>query len=267
MSQSPIEQDLAGRIAVVTGASEGIGAAITETLAAHGAAVAFCARRADGVHALASKLNGLPGDVHPYEVDMADAAAVDAFLTSVQGTMGAPDILVNNVGQSPSRNFLYMTDDDWEHLFQVNLMSAVRCTQRLLPAMRQQRWGRVVMVSTGSAKYPNAATIDYAATKAALVAVAKALARKYAADNVLVNSVLPGLIRTPMWERTAAELAAASGQTVDSVFEARAKNVPIGRYGEAREVADVVHYLCTERASYLAGIAIDIDGGLGTHVF
>jgi 3-oxoacyl-[acyl-carrier protein] reductase len=257
----------AGRTAVVTGASAGIGASTVRMLAEQGAAVAFCARSDDGVKQLTSDLGDLPGAVHGYSADMADAASTEAFLTNVENDLGKVDILVNNVGQSPSRNFLYMKDEDWEQLFQLNLMSAVRCTRRLLPAMRKQRWGRVVMVSTGAAKTPNAALIDYAASKAAMVSVGKALARKYGADNVLVNSVLPGLIRTPMWERAAGEIAEAGDGDVEAVFAARSKGVALGRYGSADEVANLILFLCSEAASYLTGAAIDIDGGRAMGLF
>lgn len=258
-----MDTDLTGRRAVVTGASAGIGLAVVQALAADGADVTFCARHADGVE---RALAAAPGDVRGLVADLADAAQVAAFLDAVEAD-GPVDILVNNVGDSPSRNFLHMTDEDWTSLFELNLLAAVRCTRRLLPAMRKQRWGRVVMVSTTSAKYPNPALIDYAASKAAMIATAKGLARKYGADGVLVNSVLPGLVRTPMWERAAGEIAASSGQDVEAVFEARSSGVPVGRYGRAEEVADVVLFLCSERASYVNGAAIDVDGGLGQFAF
>jgi NAD(P)-dependent dehydrogenase (short-subunit alcohol dehydrogenase family) len=257
----------AGRSAVVTGASLGIGASTVRMFAEQGATVAFCARSDEGVKQLMTELDGLPGTVRGYTADMADAGSTNAFLDSVENDVGNVDILVNNVGQSPSRNFLYMTDDDWDSLFQLNLMSAVRCTRRFLPLMRKQRWGRVVMVSTGSAKTPNAATIDYAASKAAMVSVGKALARKYGADNVLVNSILPGLIRTPMWERAAGEIADAGDGDKEAVFAARSKGVALGRYGTADEVANVIVFLCTDAASYVNGAAIEIDGGLSSGMF
>ena len=159
-----------------------------------------------------------------------------------------------------------MSDDDWFSLFELNLMSAVRCTRRLLPAMRERKWGRVVMVSSGAALYPNAALIDYGASKAAMIAMGKALARKYGADNILVNSVLPGLIHTPMWERAAGEVAAANGTTMDAVLAGNARAVPVGRYGTAEEVAAVIVFLCTGGASYINGAAITVDGGQGGHV-
>jgi 3-oxoacyl-[acyl-carrier protein] reductase len=252
-----VEIDLNGRVAVVTGGSAGIGAAVVDALAAHGATVAYCARHVDDAR----------GPARGYVADMSERDSVDAFLDAVEGDVGPADILVNNVGASPTRNFLHMTDDDWEELFRVNLLSAVRCTRRLLPAMRRQRWGRVVMISSVAAKTPNAALVDYAASKAAMVATAKALARKYGADNVLINSVLPGRVRTAMWERAAGEIAAASGRSPEDVFAERSEDIALGRFGRPEEIADVVLFLCSERASYIAGSAIEVDGGLGAFMY
>jgi len=260
--------DLTGRRAVVSGASVGIGAETVRVLAEHGADVAFCARGADGVDALASSLADAPGTVRGYVADLQDADATAAFADAVDTDLGAPDILVNNVGASPSRNFLHMSDDDWMSLFELNVMSAVRLTRRFLPSMRAQQWGRVVMMNTAAAKYPGAAIVDYAATKGALAVATKALARKYAADGVLINSIAPGRIRTEMWERTAREVASArGGDDVEAVFTERSKDIPIGRFGKADEIANVVLFLCSDLATYLAGATIDVDGGLGSYVY
>ena len=261
-----IDLDLTGKRAVVTGASLGIGAATVRLLADHGAEVAFCARGADGVEALAAYVPSGIGSVRGYVADLGDAASTAAFLEAVEADLGAVDILVNNVGASPSRNFLYMTDEDWEQLHQLNLLSAVRCTRRFLPGMRKQRWGRVVMVATAGAIYPNAALIDYAATKAAMIATGKALAGKYGPDGVLVNSILPGLIHTAMWDRAAGEIAAAAGGTADDVLARNSQGVPVGRYGTAEEVAAAIVFLCSNAASYVNGVALSVDGGSGGHV-
>jgi 3-oxoacyl-[acyl-carrier protein] reductase len=122
------------------------------------------------------------------------------------------------------------------------------------------------MVASGAAKYPGAALIDYAASKAAMVATGKALAGKYAGDGVLVNSVLPGLIHTAMWDRAADEVAAATSGTRDAVLAANARSVPVGRYGTAEEVAAVITFRCSPAASYVNGAVIDVDGGQGRHV-
>lgn len=251
---------------MLTGASLGIGAAAVRALADQGARVWFCSRGAENVAALADyRPPSGEGSVHGIVADMADAKSTDDFMVQVQAD-GPVDILVNNVGASPSRNFLYMSDEDWFELFELNMMSAVRCTRRLLPAMRERKWGRVVMVSSGAGFYPNAALIDYGASKAAMIAMGKALARKYGADNILVNSVLPGLIHTPMWERAASEVAAANKTTMEAVLANNGRGVPVGRYGTAEEIANVIVFLCSEAASYINGAAITVDGGQGGHV-
>jgi NAD(P)-dependent dehydrogenase (short-subunit alcohol dehydrogenase family) len=261
-----IDLDLTAKRAIVTGASLGIGAAVVRLLADHGATVAFCARGEAAVRHLAGYEGDGGGSVHGYVADMGDAASTAGFLDAVEAEIGPADILVNNVGASPSRNFLYTTDEEWEQLHQLNLMSAVRCTRRCLPAMRKQKWGRVVMIATSGAIYPNAALIDYAATKAAMIATAKALAGKYGADGILVNTILPGLIHTPMWDRAAGEIAAASGSTATEVIERNGRGVPVGRYGTPEEVATAVVFLCSNAASYINGITLSVDGGSGGHV-
>ncbi|MEL7209214.1 MAG: SDR family oxidoreductase, partial [Actinomycetota bacterium] len=263
--------DLSGKRALVTGASLGIGAAVVEMLADHGASVAFCARSADAVAELGayrppSGSGSGSGSVSGYTADMGQADDVAGFLAAAEADGGPADIVINNVGASPSRNFLYMSDDDWSSLFELNLLSAVRCTRHCLPHMRSQKWGRVVMVASNAAFYPGAALIDYGATKAAMVAAGKALAGKYGADGVLVNSVLPGLIHTAMWERAAGEVAEASGTTAAAVIERNGQGVPVGRYGTAEEVASVITFLCTPAASYVNGAAISVDGGQAGHV-
>ena len=143
----------------------------------------------------------------------------------------------------------------------LNLFSAVHATRAVLPGMRERSWGRVVMVSSLAAKMPYP-SIDYAASKAAMLAVAKGLSRHYARDGVLVNTVLPGLIMTPMWERGSESIAGATGVTAEDVIANLAKEVPLGRYGTAEEVAAVIAFLVSDAASYITGAAIDVDGGL-----
>ncbi|MFZ0664340.1 MAG: SDR family oxidoreductase [Acidimicrobiales bacterium] len=257
-----MELGLNGKSAVVTGASRGIGAATVLGLAAEGVKVACCSRNVAEFKELSEQGSELSGSIHPFEADLTDPEQLEEFMKGAEAAVGAPDILVNGVGASPSRNFLYMTDEEWLEGFNVNLMTAVRCTRRVIGGMRKKKWGRIIMVSSGAAKSPSAPLIDYSAAKAGMLSVAKSLARKYGSDQILVNSVLPGLIRTDMWERTAAEIADSTGATIDGVFEERGARVPLGRFGTSGEVADLIVYLASDRAAYVNGAAIDIDGGL-----
>jgi NAD(P)-dependent dehydrogenase (short-subunit alcohol dehydrogenase family) len=258
---------LEGRTAIVTGASRGIGAAVVRALAACGAAVGFSARDTSAIEAVADQVRSVGARIVGVAADMAERDSVASFVKRVEEELGPVDILVNNVGASPSRNFLRTSDEEWLALLELNLLAAIRCTRVVLPGMRERGWGRVVMISSLAAKHPDASLIDYAAAKAGLVSVGKALARRYGRDGVLVNSVLPGLIHTPMWDRAAAEIAAARDDTPSGVLAAMAQQVPLGRYGAPEEVASVVTFLVSDHASYLNGVAIDVDGGLSSHVF
>ena len=175
-----MERDLSGRHAVVTGASRGIGAPIALGLARQGAQVSISARDSAPLGRLESEASGGPGRIRGFAADMGNTSGVDDLLDWVEAEQGAVDILVNNVGQSPSRNLLRMTDEDWESLIRLNLLAAVHCTRRFLPHMRSQRWGRLVMIASAAAKYPDAG-------KAALVSVAKSLARHCGQYDALVT--------------------------------------------------------------------------------
>jgi 3-oxoacyl-[acyl-carrier protein] reductase len=233
-------------------------------LAEHGADVSFCARTAESVDKLASSVIE-NGSIKGFVADMGERESTQAFIDNVL-TDGDIDILVNNVGASPSRNFLYMTDEDWQDLHELNLLSAVRCTRSFLPSMREKKWGRVVMISSSAGKYPNAALIDYGATKAAMISISKSLAKKYSSDGVLINSVLPGLIHTAMWERAATEIAEATGGNMEDVIKGNGASVPVGRYGTSEEVASLITFLCSEAASYVSGTSIEVDGGQSGHI-
>lgn len=259
-----MDLDLQGKRAVVTGASLGIGEAVVKMLAAYGADVSFCARNSEAVKKLSS-FETNKGSIKGFVADMGNKESTNSFIEAVQAD-GSVDILVNNVGASPSRNFLYMTDEDWQQLHELNLLSAVRCTRAFLPNMREKKWGRVIMVSSSAGKYPNAALIDYGTTKAAMISMSKSLAKKYGSDGVLVNSILPGLIHTAMWERAATEIAEATGGKMEEVIKNNGHSVPVGRYGTSEEVASLITFLCTNAASYISGTSIEVDGGQSGHI-
>jgi NAD(P)-dependent dehydrogenase (short-subunit alcohol dehydrogenase family) len=258
---------LTGRRVVVTGASRGIGAAVVRRMTAAGADVACCARDSTALLALADEVAGAAGSVYPRQADLTNWAELDAFIDEARAVLGGIDVLVNNAGQVQLRNFMETDESAWEHTLRVNLLSAVRSARRVLPGMVGQRWGRIVMVASSGAKYPEAAWIDYAASKAGLVTTAKALAREFAAANVLINAVLPGVIDTPMWDGSAHDLAERQGVTPADVKAAVLRTLPMGRFGTVAEVADLIAFMASDRANYLSGAAIDLDGALATHVF
>tara|TARA_Y100001970_G_scaffold121071_1_gene150176 strand:- start:65282 stop:66061 length:780 start_codon:yes stop_codon:yes gene_type:complete len=259
-----MDLNLEGKRAVVTGASLGIGEASVRMLAEHGADVSFCARNKEAIDELsAQKVES--GSIKGFEADMGDKKSTEGFITTVLSE-GPIDILVNNVGASPSRNFLYMTDEDWSSSYELNLMSAVRCSKAFIPQMREKKWGRIIMISSAAGKSPNAALIDYGATKSAMISISKSLARKYGKEGVLVNSILPGLIHTAMWERAATEIAEASGSTMEDVIKNNGSSVPVGRYGTSEEVASLVTFLSSNAASYINGTSIEVDGGQSGHI-
>jgi NAD(P)-dependent dehydrogenase (short-subunit alcohol dehydrogenase family) len=200
-------------------------------------------------------------------VDVADGEQLDAFLDEAVQLLGGIDVLVNNAGETALRDFLDTPMAAWERSLQVNLLAAVRASRRLLPGMIERRWGRVVMVASSGAKYPTAPWIDYAAAKAALAAAGKALAREYGAANVLVNTVLPGFIRTDMTARSLQQVSELSGEPVAELAAAWAATVPVGRWGRPEDVAGFIRFLCSADADYVTGAAFDLDGGQATHVY
>jgi len=261
-----LDLNLEGKRAVVTGASLGIGEAVVKMLSEHGASVTFCARNKDAIDSLSKyKPENTSSSIKGLIADMSNGESTENFIEETLKE-GPIDILVNNVGASPSRNFLYMSDQDWQDLHELNLLSAVRCTRSFLPHMREQKWGRVIMISSSAGKYPSAALIDYGATKSAMISISKSLAKKYGRDGVLVNSVLPGLIHTAMWERAAGEIAESTGSSAEEVIKKNGFSVPIGRYGTSEEVAALVVFLCSNAASYINGSAIEVDGGQAGHI-
>ena len=258
---------LKDKVALITGASRGIGRGIAGIFGKNGCSVAFTYNNNKVMaDSLKKELSQLNIKVKSYKSDASNFNDSQKLVDEVLKDFGSLDILVNNVGASPSRNFLYMTDEDWQELHELNLLSAVRCTRAFLPAMRENKWGRVVMISSSAGKYPNAALIDYGATKAAMISISKSLAKKYGSDGVLINSVLPGLIHTAMWERAATEIAEATGGKMEDVIKANGSSVPVGRYGTSEEVASLVTFLCSEAASYISGTSIEVDGGQAGHI-
>ena len=260
---------LAGRVAVVTGASKGIGRAIALELADVGADLVICARGAEarGAEALADVAHALRQSGRQVEAVAADVATPDGcarVLERAQQRFGRIDVLVNNAGKGSPKKMLDLTDGDWQASWELNFMSAVRLSLGCVPVMRAHGGGRIINISSRVGRQPDPYFAPYAAAKAALINFTKNLANAFSRDGILCNCVVPGLIRTEAVEEAARTSAAATGKTVDEVFAATLakRPIPAGRLGEPSDVAGVVVFLASPRASWITGSTFTVDGGI-----
>ncbi len=259
-----------GRVALVTGGSKGIGFAIADALAREGVKVFICARDASTLQVASGRLRAV-GDAACESCDLSRAEGCARAFEACCRTFGKVDILVNNASATSSgkAGFLALTDDDWLAAWQGTLMSAVRLSRLAIPGMVDRRWGRIVMIASTSAREPDVVVPHYNAAKAAMMNLSKTLANAHAADQVLVNCVCPGLVRTDAVEAAARMRLEAEGvstrtmdgeEAVDRYFGPR-RPIPVGRIGVPADIAGMVALLCSEHASWITGAAIDVDGG------
>lgn len=260
-----MELGLAGRRAVVTGGSKGIGLAVAEELVAEGAAVSICARDAEQVEAAATRLRASGATVHAQVADVTDAGQVEEFLAAAAGALGGIDVLVNNAGAAHPGTFATLTDEDWQGDLDVKLFSQIRCTRAALPWLRQSRAPRVVNVNAVYAKYPDHRFFATTVNRAACLNLSKALAIELGPEGILVNSVNIGFVVTPQWENIR-QKRAPDLPAEDFFRQWAAEEVPLQRFGDVREVSGVVAFLAGDRASYVTGASIDVAGGMGRYV-
>lgn len=254
---------LRGRTALVTASSQGLGRASALALAREGARVALCARRREVVEAQAAAIAAETGaEVHAFACDLAEAGSIEALAAEVASRLGTVDILVNNAGGPPPGGYGRVGDADWQRAFDLTLRSAVRMTDAVVGPMRRQRWGRIVNISSYSVRQPIADLLLSSSLRLAVLGWAKSLSVALAPDGVLVNTVGPGWTRTERVVQMVANRAAASGGTADDAEGAIARAIPLGRLADPAEIADVVAFLASERASYVTGTFIAVDGGI-----
>lgn len=253
---------LKGKVALVTAGSAGIGRATALAFAREGARVAICARDIARLEQAAEELRAATGaEVDAFACDLADASQVSAMVERVIERCGTVHALVNNAGGPPPGSFGQVSDADWQRAFELTLMSAVRTTRAVLPFMRRQRWGRIVNVSSYSVKQPIPDILLSNALRLGVAGWAKTLASEVARDNVLINTVGPGWTRT---DRVTRMIAAriGTGASAADVEAQIVHEVPLGRLGEPEEVADVIVFLASERASFVTGTLLAVDGGV-----
>jgi 3-oxoacyl-[acyl-carrier protein] reductase len=242
--------DLSGRVALVTGASRGIGRAISRTLAAQGATV-VAAARADNARATVDEIVGAGGRAELASTDVSDAAQIDALVGAVVERHGRIDVLVNNAGIARDQLMLRMKRDDWDAVIATNLTAAFSLTQAVLKPMIRQKRGRIVCISSVVGQGGNAGQANYAASKAGLIGFVKAVAQEVASRNITVNAVAPGLIETDMTR-------AITGSARDD-WTAR---IPLKRLGTPDDVAAAVCFLVSDEASYITGQVLAVNGGM-----
>ena len=249
---------LKGKVAVVTGGTEGIGKATALKLAEEGAHVAICARRQEPLDRTAAEIQKLGAQSLAVAADMGKAEDVERFMKAVVDRFGRIDILVNNAGTSKRGAFLELTDSEWSADLELKVFGAIRCTRLAIPHMKKNGGGRVIYITISSAKQPGAQSYPTSVSRAAGLAITKALSKEFAADNILVNTICIGKIKSGQHERRFRK----EGQSADEYYSQNAKEIPMKRFGEAEEVANVIAFLVSDAASYVTGSSLNLDGGI-----
>jgi 3-oxoacyl-[acyl-carrier protein] reductase len=241
-----VDLGIEGRAAVVTGASRGIGLATAEALEAEGVRVLRVARSAE------------------FAIDVTEPDAADAIVRECKRRFGQLDILVNNAGTSRNRSLDELTDEEWDEQWALHVMASMRLMRAAVPGMLERGWGRIVNVGSSSGKRPSLSNPAYSVTKAAQLALSRVFADTYGDRGVLVNAVAPGPVESPLWMAEgglADQAAERGGVTREEALEAARSKIPIGRFGTEDEIAAVIAFLCSERASDVLGSTWSVDGG------
>ena len=254
---------LKNRVALVAASSQGIGLATAEAFAAEGCRVAMCARNSDRLHAAADKIRKEKGaEVFVDALDVSDPAAVTRFVADVVTKFGSLDICVTNAGGPPAKGFLACTLEDWQRALEFNFLSTVYFAREVIPHMQRRRWGRIITLTSITTKQPVADLVLSNAVRTAVVGLVRSLANEFGKDGILANNVGPGFTATERLKELARARAASSGKTEQQLFDSWAADAPLKRLGDPREVAETIVWLASERAAYVTGQTVLVDGGL-----
>jgi 3-oxoacyl-[acyl-carrier protein] reductase len=251
------------RVALVAASSQGIGRATAEAFAAEGCRVAMCARNDRALQAAAEEIKRKHNaEVLAQAFDVTNAAAVAKFVAAVVEKFGSVDICVTNAGGPPARGFLAATLEEWQCALEMNFLSTVYFAREVIPHMRRKHWGRIITITSITTKQPVTDLVLSNAVRAAVVGLVKSLANEFGKDGILVNNVGPGFTATDRLKELAKASAASSGKNEQNIFDSWAADAPLKRLGEPREVAETIVWLASERASYITGQTVLVDGGM-----
>lgn len=254
---------LQGKVALVSGASQGMGRAIALGLSREGAKVGICARGQAQLEATAEAIRReTRGGVLAIVADMSRAEDVRKFVAQGAEQFGRLDIVVTNAGGPPPGEFMKFSDEDWENAFHLSFLSAARLAREAVPHMRKVGGGRIINITSYSVKEPIPGLVLSNAIRSGVVGLAKSLSRELARDNILVNNVCPGRIDTERHRKLNEARAERLKRSVEEISREMKAEIPLGRYGSSEEVADLVVFLASERAAYITGTTIQVDGGL-----
>ncbi len=243
--------NLQGRVALVTGASQGIGHACALTLARHGASVALAARNQQRLDELAQQITSAGGQAAAFAINVADEDQIKNGIKAALAHFGKIDILVNNAGITKDQLVMRMKRADWDAVLNTNLTSAYLCTQQVIGSMLKQRWGRIINITSIFGQMGQAGQANYAASKAGLIGLTMALARELASRNITSNAVAPGFIETSM-----------TAVLSDEFKQTAVKQIPLGRVGTPEDIANAVSFLASDEASYITGHVLNVNGGM-----
>jgi 3-oxoacyl-[acyl-carrier protein] reductase len=257
-----VDLGLGGKIALVTAASRGLGRAIAEELAAEGASLVMCARGQEKLTEASDAVRAASGvDVLAIPADVSRPDDVSRLVLSSIARFGRIDILVTNAGGPPSGNFESLGPEKWDAAVRQTLLSAVNLSREVLPGMRQRKWGRIINVTSITVKQPVEGLMLSSSLRAGVTGFARTLANEVARDGITVNNILPGFTRTQRVEELAKATAEREGISMDEVMNRQRASIPMGRLGEPREFAALAAFLASDRASYITGTSIQVDGG------
>ncbi len=253
---------IAGRVALVCGSSSGLGRATASLLAEEGCRVALNGRDEDRLERARAALSHSGGrEVEAFRADVSVPAEAEELVARVRERFGSVDILVCNAGGPPAVQFVTAQPENWQAALELNLLSTIHLCRAAVPHMRKHRWGRIICITSIAAKQPMAGLILSTTARAGVLGFAKALADELAAEGITVNTVCPGFVRTDRVEDLARQRASQTRRTTADELSTFVADIPVGRMGEPDELAAAVAFLASERASYITGVALQVDGG------